>query len=147
VLHEDIRNWIFETLSVPNPIFNNLPACPYAGQAYNQKQVLVIESLCDIDFIQLLNEYEVIIYATDPKKITAEQLFNLSQTISNKTIVALDDHPDHEEKVGDVILNNGKYALLLIQNRKKLEHARKILKHKGYYKNWDEEYLDEVLSL
>jgi len=147
MLEESIKEWIFEKLSTPHPVFNNLPACPFAKQAYKQDKVLIVESIVDLDFTTLLSQYEVIVYATDPHNITAEELYNLCLSISNNTIVALDDHPFHEEKVGDVILNNGTYALLLVQERKKLEDARKILKSKGYYDNWSKEYLQEVFDL
>lgn len=147
IKEQNIQNWILYTLSIPNSVFNNLPACPYAKQAYLDNKILVVESIQDLNFVELLSKYEVIVYAIDPEQITPEELYELALSISNNTIVALDDHPDYKEKVGEVILNNGEYALLLIQDRMKLEHARKILKSKGYYDNWSEDYLKEVLDL
>ena len=40
VSKEDLENWIVETLSKPNPIFNNLPPCPYAKKAWLDGKVL-----------------------------------------------------------------------------------------------------------
>lgn len=141
-----IEKWILETLSIPNEAFNNVPICPFAKQAWISRKVLVVDTLPQ-NIKELLQTYEVVIYALNPKDITAEDLSNLAISLSDDSIVALDDHPDYEEKVDNVILNNGKYALLLIQEREKLEHARKILKAKGYYSNWDSEYLEEVLGV
>ena len=145
MIEKDIENWILNYLSIPSETFNNIPLCPFAKQAWLSKKVLVLDTLPQ-NIKELLQNYEVIIYALNPNDITAEDLFNLAVSLSDDVIVALDDHPNHQEKVGDVVLNNGKYALLLIQERKKLEHARQILKSKGYYNNWDPEYLEEVLG-
>lgn len=143
---EFIYSWIENFLSVNNAAFNNLPPCPYAKQAWLFNKVVVIENELPKNYEKLLEKHEVIIYAYNPSDITAEDLYQRSLEITNDNIVALDDHPDNIEQVQDVILNAGKYALLLIQERNKLEHARKILKSKDYYKNWDPKYLEEVLG-
>ena len=51
-----------------------------------------------------------------------------------------------EEKVLDVCVNQGKYALVLLQERDKLQRARKILQKQDYYKYWTEEYYKEVVD-
>ena len=43
VSKEDLENWIVETLSKPNPIFNNLPPCPYAKKAWLDGKVLICD--------------------------------------------------------------------------------------------------------
>lgn len=143
---DHISQWISSSLSNSSEVFNNLPPCPYAKQAWLNNKVLVVEDGIFIDHITALKTYEVIIYVYDPKIITHEQLYQKCLEVSNDIIVALDDHPDNLEKVSDVVLNNGEYALILVQEREKLEQARKILKAKGYYKNWDPEYLSEVFN-
>jgi hypothetical protein len=40
----------------------------------------------------------------------------------------------------------GKYALVLIQDKAKLDEHARVLAHKGYYKDWDEEYLQDVFA-
>jgi hypothetical protein len=146
-LKDYIADWIVSYLAVPSSAFNNLPPCPYAKQAWLDNKVYITADSVGAEYKQLLDRYEVIIYAFDPKEISSEDLSNLAASLSDEKIVALDDHPDHEESVGDVILNNGKYALLLVQERTKLNKARKILKSKGYYDSWSPQYLNEVLSL
>ena len=72
--------------------------------------------------------------------------------IANDTVlvpngfVALEDHPDTTEAIGDLKFNMGKYALVLIQESKKLHMASKDLEKLGYYENWSEEYLDDVVN-
>ena len=147
MIKDDLKNWIFNTLSTPSTVFNNMPICPYAKQAWITNKVLVLDSVNNENLHNLLETHEVIIYAFNPNQITAEELYNLSISLSDDKIVALDDHPSYKEQVEDVVLNNGKYALILVQERFKLEQARKILQAKGYYKNWSPEYLKEVQEL
>ena len=147
IVEKNIKDWIYNVLSKPNASFNNLPPCPYAKQAYIQKKILILDSIGNENLQELLETYEVVIYAFNPNDISSKELYNLSVLLSNDNIVALDDHPEYEEKVNDVILNNGEYALLLVQERNKLNVARKFLKSKGYYNNWDPKYLKEVFSV
>lgn len=142
-----IEDWITNFLSITSIQFNNLPPCPYAKQAWTKGKVLVIESQDPKNYDALLEEFEVIIYAYNPSSVTADELYKRCLEISNTEIVALDDHPDNIEQVNGIVLNNGKYALILIQKRDKLEQARTYLKSKDYYKNWTKEYFQEVLDV
>ena len=40
----------------------------------------------------------------------------------------------------------GKYALVLIQDKTKLQDHSKMLAHRGYYDGWNEEYLQEIFA-
>jgi len=147
-LEKNIEDWILEKLSSPSPVFNNFPICPFAKQAWLNNKVY-IKYHQDLNLKEdtiLLNNYEVIIYAYDPSTISPEELSDKSLSMCNQEVVALEDHPHEIEEIQNVLLNNGTYALILVQQRDKLEQARTILKSKNYYKNWDKKYLDEVLS-
>ena len=50
------------------------------------------------------------------------------------------------EQVDDLVFNQGEYALVLVQEADKLVKARKILKKQNYYKNWPEEYYEDVVD-
>jgi hypothetical protein len=143
--YKEIESWI-NFLSISQPAFNNLPVCPFAKQSLLKNKILICNSLDNIDIENTLKTYEVIIVFFNPDTISPEDLYKLSLDVSNDSVVALDDHPFYTEKVQDVILNNGSYALLLIQCRDKLNHARSILNKQGYYNNWDPAYLTEVLE-
>ena len=66
--------------------------------------------------------------------------------LKTRGYIALEDHPDAEEKVLDVCVNQGKYALVLLQERDKLQRARNILQKQDYYKYWTAEYYEEVVN-
>ena len=51
--------------------------------------------------------------------------------------VALEDHPDDEENINGVIMNNGKYPIVLMQRLSKIQMFSGFLKKKGYYDEAD----------
>ena len=150
-----IANWINNTLSKPNPIFNNLPACPYAKKAWNENkvEVFVYNSWIDAYSKLISMDYDfdlkdVYVFAFPVDNITPEQLTNtldkLTSTWQKDWIVVLEDHPDELEQVQGYKLNFGEQCLLLVQSRNKLNIARTNLEAKEYYKNWDPEYKKAV---
>lgn len=145
----NITKWIRSTLSVEYPEFNGMRACPFAGKALDDRKIIIKTSKLrpDID-LELLKHKEVVIYVFEPETVTSDELYNMAQSVNSQypDLVALEDHPDDLERVGSVVLNQGKYALLLIQHRDKLEQARKFLESKGYYENWSDEYKNDVLN-
>jgi hypothetical protein len=157
-ISDNIKSWIDTFLSVPHPIFNNLPPCPYAKKAWAEERVLVKEIKDPVEYnLQtsmsnygfLWPDADVVIFAFDPNKITAYDLKELVDKVQRrvldaKGLVALEDHPDDEEAIESVVLNNGDMGLVLVQPRKKLEEARKHLDALGYYRYWPEEYKSEV---
>lgn len=161
----DIVCWIEDTLSIPNPTFNNFPACPYAKKAYLENKIIyhnlqLYDHISTADnIVAELENYsyhwpkniDVVVIGTDPDSISAEELSDIVETSNNTFLksrgyIALEDHPDVIEKVETVILNQGKYALVLLQEKDKLNEARQFLKQKDYYKNWDQEYLEDVVN-
>ena len=150
-----IANWINNTLSKPSPIFNNLPACPYAKQAWTENKVEVFAYNSWIDAYSKLismdynfDQKDVYIFAFPTANITPEQLTNtldkLTSSWQKDWIVVLEDHPDELEQVQGYKLNFGEQCLLLVQSRNKLNIARTNLEAKEYYKNWDPEYKKAV---
>ena len=61
-------------------------------------------------------------------------------------LLALEDHPQAEENVNGVIMNNGKYPIVLMQRLSKIQNFSNILKKQGYYDVWSEENLDDVVN-
>ena len=60
--------------------------------------------------------------------------------------VVLEDHPDEEENINGVIMNNGKYPIVLMQRLSKIQMFSGILKKRGYYDVWSKENLDDVVN-
>jgi uncharacterized protein (DUF1778 family) len=156
-MDSDIKTWILEKLSVSLPNFNNMPACPFAKQALLDEKILILELESKNEFLPTMNHYsfnwpeniEVIVLGCNPSLITADELTAATEqansTFLKDQYLALEDHPYSLEYVTDYCVNEGNWALILLQSKEKIEKARKILEKKGYYKNWDDEYYKEVV--
>ncbi len=94
---------------------------------------------------------EVIIYAYDPVE-WPYQLFETSINNANtehllrNDILALVDHPTDIENVNGVIMNQGQYALALVQSLSDLNAKAKQMASKGFYHGWPEEYLQGLFQ-
>jgi len=147
---EEIVTWVIQTLSVKRTEFGGLPACPFALKALSEQKVVAVEPPIDMIAVQnwLQNDQEVIIYWFDPDIVSEHELTLMCDKVNlcYPDLVALEDHPHHIENVAGYNLNQGQWALILIQHRKKLELARERLKQTDYYKHWDPEYLRDVLG-
>ena len=154
-MNDDIEKWILDFLSVPHPVFGNLPPCPYAKRAWLDGKVEFIKITGGYVHLQgavmgLLHNFpkdkDLVMFLLDPNSIPCEKLTSIAITNSNKEFALLDDHPEQVEKIEDVVLNNGKYAILFVQRRNELLKAREDLKDTGYYDNFNEDYKKDVLS-
>lgn len=147
----DLLDWVTNVLNVPSNTFSGLPACPYAMNAVIDNSVKILQPPIDMIEVTIQLNYgkEVVIYWFEPDEISPCELETKCKSINRcyPELIALDDHPSAIEKVENVLLNQGTWALILIQKRQKLETARKKLSKLGYYKNWTPEYLDEVLGV
>ena len=148
-----VLKWIEEFVTQPNPVFGNMPPCPYARQAMVQDRVTVHElthqepdsniwtriELTDFD------AKDVVIIVADKKRWTLRQCHRvveqLNQTFAHRDIMVMEDHPDQKESVRSVTLNCGRYCLLLAQRRSKLLEASQQLEKTDYYKNWSKRQL------
>ena len=148
---QDIESWIENFVEVPHPALGGFPPCPFARQARMKRTFEVY--LGSDPYYDLKNRArwgmgnrEVIIYAYDPKEWSHE-LFSTSIESANTEhllradILALEDHPDDVENVNGVIMNQGKYALALVQCLSDLNTKAQQMASKGFYHNWPEEYL------
>jgi len=146
-LEQEVEKWIEQSISKPNKIFGNLPPCPYARKAWKDKKVSVLTDTFTHDYDKLASgELDVILIVL--KGATFESLLvekNSLQKNLGKGVVVLEDHPEQKEDVMGYNLNFGK-PVLFVQNRNKLNEARKYLNTKDYYQNFDEEYKDDILS-
>jgi len=94
------------------------------------------------------DDKEVLCMIADPKQFTAQETVSMAEALNErfmpKDIVILEDHPDIEESVKDVKLNNGHYTLFLAQRLSKLNKFSKMLESGPYYRNWSKTYLESV---
>jgi hypothetical protein len=148
---QDIESWIENFVEVPHPALGGFPPCPFARQARMKRTFEVF--LGSDPYYDLKNrarwgmgKWEVIIYAYDPAEWNYK-LFSASIESANTEhllradILALEDHPHDIENVNGVIMNQGKYALALVQSLSDLNAKAKLMASKGFYHDWPEEYL------
>lgn len=148
---KDIESWIENFVEVPHPSLGGWPPCPFARAARLKRTFEVY--LGSDPYYDLKNrarwgmgDREVIIYAYDPSEWSHE-LFSASIESANTEhllladIIALEDHPADVENVNGVIMNQGQYALALVQCLSDLNAKSQQMAVKGFYHNWPEQYL------
>lgn len=157
---DEITQWSDKVLSVPNPHFNGLPACPYAKQAWLDSKVAVIfkyeknyQSLYNT-LAQFDDNFDIAILVDLSQHMEAdvfhEYLDDLNTVISNGMFIDRDlwvmgFHPDDDESefVEDVSfepLVDVEYAMIFVQRLSKLQEAADKLDKKGYYDTYGDEY-------
>jgi hypothetical protein len=153
---ETIRTWIKDFVTKPNPIFGDLPPCPFAQKAMVDGKVEFLEldgigefgtiftHIWDFDF----NNKDVLVIIAEPDQYTAKETVKMADKLNKalmaNDIVILEDHPKIEEKVKQVKLNNGHYILFLAQRLSKLNKFSRMLETGPYYRNWSKTYLESV---
>ena len=148
-----MRDWILNDLSEPVAILNNFSKCPYAKTAYLENKVKFYEIVSTIDIHNVIinwkNDTDVAVIRL-PDDVTGNNIVNLVDELNElytiDDFVFLDDHTDNEERMHDVVFNNGKYNVLFLQRKSKLDLATKKLEKLGYYKTWTKEYYNEVVG-
>ena len=156
-LKEDISKWILDWVSVYNEQLGAVP-CPFAKQALLTNKIDYATAQ-DLDGIKGLLQLfamggiknDVLIIGIDKSSITAQNLSLLVKDVNINVLmpagfVALEDHPDDEEIVNGVKMNQGTWALVLVQELDKINQASRILLKQDYYKNWSQQEYDDVVS-
>lgn len=152
----DIEQWIVDFVEVPHPALGGWAPCPYARKARLDQDFDVQLGLAPIhDLIQLsengLGGKSVVILAYDPKYISHDELSSAIVMVNQKfllpnDLLALEDHPDDPEIVNGVSMNQGTYALALVQSLSDLNQKAKLVARKGFYDTWPEEYLEVLFE-
>ena len=142
-----IETWITTVLDTPNSKFGNLPPCPYAKKAWVEGNVSVkmfddVQSFTPQDW-----DKEVNIYVMNPW-ISSELLSEMAKNYNSmySDYLFLEEHPDLIEDVCGFVVNQGKLILLIVQDRKPLEEARKKLQETNYYENWTPEMKKRIIE-
>ena len=151
-----IRKWIHNFVSKPNPVFGNLPPCPFAQKAIIDNKVEFVELNRVADWRTIygiiwnfnFEEKDVLCIIAESTHFTARQTVSMAEWLNERfmphDIVILEDHPKINEYVKEVKLNNGEYTLFLVQSLSKLNKFSKMLEDGPYYKNWSKSYLKSV---
>lgn len=152
----DINRWIETFVEVPHPALGGWAPCPYARQArLNQEYDIRIGSSPGYDLVTLSQtkpgNKKVVVLVYDPAEITAGDLefytnYYNRLWLTGQDLVALTDHPGDPEILNDVVLNQGQYALLLVQSLTELNEKAQLLGSKGFYRDWPEDYARAVFA-
>jgi len=153
---QDIEQWIVNFVEVPHPAIGGWAPCPFARSARMKKTYDVrigIDPYFDLKNQARwgMGDREVIIYAYDPAEWPYE-LFSNSLKNANREhllkadIIALEDHPADVEIVNGVCMNQGTYALALVQSLSDLNTKAQTMADRGFYHNWPEEYLQGLFE-
>ena len=155
---EYITRWMKEFVEQEHPVFAGLPACPYARQARLSGRVRMIhmtsaepdsncwQHISNTDF----DKTDALVLILDPKrwtlKYTHDVVDQLNSVFMPRDVVVLEDHPKQKEEINGVIVNNGRYTLLLCQRLSTLNRFSEILKKKGYYDQWSKKNIADVVT-
>jgi hypothetical protein len=152
----DIEKWIEDFVEVPHPNLGGWAPCPYARKARLDRDFDVRLGLAPIhDLTQVsrkgLEGKSVVIFAYDPTDISYTELSYAIDVCNREfllpnNLLSLEDHPDDPEVVNGVVMNNGTYALALVQSLSDLNEKAQLVARKGFYDTWPEEYLSMLFK-
>jgi hypothetical protein len=151
----DIESWIQNFVEVPHPDLGGWPPCPYARKARLDRDFEVrlgrdpYWDACDLSIKGLPKS--VVIYAYDATTWSHMEFeYKLNQANEHWLIphdlLALEDHPADKEMVNGVCMNQGTYALMLVQNLSDLNEKAQLVAKKGFYHKWPEQYLQALFK-
>lgn len=154
-VQQDIERWIENFVEVPHPALGGWAPCPYARKARMDRDFEVrvgVNPYFDLKVVSQTGiNKSVVIFAYDSTAYTPEQ-FHIQLDSANrefllsKDLLALEDHPDLPEMVNGVSMNQGTYALALVQSLSDLNSRAQAVARKGFYDTWPEEYLKELFQ-
>lgn len=153
---QDIESWIVNFVEVPHPALGGWAPCPYARKARLDRDYTVRVGVNPyFDLLNIardgLGGRSVLILAYDPKEFSYLQFSSdlkaaNEEVLLSKDMVALEDHPNDLEIVNGVSMNQGTYALALVQSLSDLDQKAQLVANKGFYTTWPEEYLTALFK-
>lgn len=148
--NEYMRDWILNDLSSPIAMLNGFSKCPYAKTAFLDNKVKFFNDAEIEDIIKSWDDNLIEVAVINLGDISSYEILLKTELLNRiympLDFIFLDDHVDNEEKMNDIVFNNGKYNVLFLQRKSKLDLATKKLEKLGYYENWSKEYYDEVVT-
>jgi hypothetical protein len=154
---QDIQHWIETFVEVKHPALGGWPPCPYARSARLNRSYQIF--LGTDPYFDLKNQAdqglpdqkEVVILVYDPARWSADQFAHSieqanQEHLLQQDLIALPDHPLDPEVVNGVIMNQGTWALALVQSLSDLNAKAQAIGRQGFYYNWPESYLTELFQ-
>lgn len=147
---QDILEWMQHFVEVPRTELADWAPCPYARQARLKNLIDIragtADPYMDARSITDMASRDVIVVVYDFQEYPAAEFNSLisdanAAFLQERGLIALADHPLDREEVQGVCMNQGQYALMLVQDLAKLNNHARQLAEKGFYDGWSEEYL------
>lgn len=152
----DIEQWIENFVEVPHPALGGWAPCPYARKARLDRDFTVRVGVNP--YFDLLNVAKdglggrsVLILAYNPNEFFYSQFTSDIQAANEEALLrndllALEDHPGDPEIVNGVGMNQGTYALALVQSLSDLNEKAQLVAKQGFYDTWPEDYLQALFK-
>jgi hypothetical protein len=152
----NILAWSENFVEVPHPALGNWAPCPFARKARLSGTVKIV--IGSDPYFDLRNRSrdglgtaEVVIYAYDPTEWDYATFHSSLDQANQEFLLAndllvLEDHPADPEIVNGISMNQGTYALALLQSLSKLNTAAAQMHHKGFYESWPKDYLTTLFN-
>ena len=151
----DIERWIANFVEVPHPALGGWAPCPYARKARLDRDFEVrvgVNPYFDLKVISqtgITTSVVIFVYestAYTPKQFHTQLEAANTEFLLDKDLLALEDHPDLLELVNGVSMNQGTYAMALVQSLSDLNQRARAMARKGFYDTWPEDYLKELFN-
>jgi len=149
----DIERWMATFVEVPHPALGGWAPCPYARRARLDRDFEVRLGMNPYFDLKVVSQTgitkSVIIFVYESTAYTAKQ-FHVHVDSANQEfllsqdLLALEDHPGLPEMVNGVSMNQGTYALALVQCLSDLDDKAQSIARQGFYETWPEDYLQEL---
>ncbi len=151
----DIERWMATFVEVPHPALGGWAPCPYARKARLDRDFEVrlgrnlFEDLIAASYGVLAKSVTIFVY--DPDLHPYDQFhreieYANTNHLVPKDRIALEDHPADPEIVNGVSMNQGTYALALVQNLTDLNQKAQQMARQGFYDTWPEDYLHTLFA-
>jgi hypothetical protein len=151
----DVERWMANFVEVPHPALGGWAPCPYARRARLDRDFEVrlgVNPYFDLKVVSqtgITKSVVIFVYESTAYSYkhfhahidSANQEFLLAQDL-----LALEDHPGAPEIVNGVVMNQGTYALVLVQSLTDLDQKAQLIAHKGFYNTWPADYLQELFQ-
>jgi len=151
----DIERWMATFVEVPHPSLGGWAPCPYARKARLDRDFEVrlgVNPYFDLKFIAHTGiAKSVVIFVYESTDYSYEQFHAFIESANqefllSQDLLALEDHPADPEVVNGVSMNQGTYALALVQNLTDLNQKAQQMARQGFYDTWPEDYLQTLFA-
>lgn len=135
-----ISEWV-EKVSTVRAELGGFSICPYASTA----KYKIVE--CLAEDIMPISGYDVVFYVVeDYFDLPSVQFWVNFYNNLYDDYLFFEDCASYNTFVGGIQTNNGKYNLILMQDKEHLRKNRERLAKTGYYHHWNDAYLREILG-